>query len=62
MKTFTTKCARVVKVFRSLAKYYYNATYLFTLKAHHNPITFQILINYINAIIIVKLSQINQHY
>jgi len=57
----TTKCVRVIQVFISLAKYCYNATYLVTLKAHHYPIIFQILINHVNAIIAVKLCQIRQH-
>jgi len=34
IKGFTTKCARVVKIFRSLARYYHNTTYLLTVKAH----------------------------
>ena len=54
-----TKCLRVpvTKIFTSLAKkyYYYNTTYLFSLKAHRNPIIFQILVNHINIIIVMKL-------
>jgi len=42
-----------------LAKYYYNTTYLVALKADHNLIISQILINHINTNIVMKLCQIN---
>jgi len=34
---------------------YYNTMYLFTLKAHHNPLIFQILKSHINTIILLSL-------
>jgi len=45
----------------SLDKYCYNTTYLFTPKAHHKPVIFQILINHINTIAAMKSCRINQH-
>jgi len=51
----------VVKTLMSLAKYYYTATHLFTQKAHHKLIIFQILISHINTVIIIKLCQTKQH-
>ena len=43
-----------------VGKYYYNTTYLFTLKAHCNPIIFQIFISHINTTIVMKFCQIKQ--
>jgi len=57
----TSKYVREVKIFMSLAKYYYNTTYLFILKSHYKSIIFQILINHVNAINIIKLCQSKQH-
>jgi len=46
----------------SFTFYCYNITYaLVTLNARHNPVIYQILINHINAIIVMKLCQIKQH-
>ena len=57
----TTKCVKLIKIFMNLAKYYYNTTYLFTPKAHdHKRTVFQILVNHINIIIVMKLCQIQQ--
>jgi len=55
-----TKCLRVINVFMILAKYCYNTTYLFTVKAYRNPIIFQILISHNNTIIVMKLCQMKQ--
>jgi len=33
----------VMKIFMSLTKHYSNLTYLFTVKAHHNPVIFQVV-------------------
>jgi len=53
--SFTPLGVIAIKIFISSAKYYYNTTYLFTLKALHNPIMFQILTNHVNAIIIIMI-------
>jgi len=37
---FNPKSERVIKIFMSLPKYYYNTTYLFSLNAPHNPVIF----------------------
>jgi len=36
----------------SLAKYYYNTTYLLTQEAHHKPVIFKILRNHISTVIV----------
>jgi len=42
-KSFSTKCARVVQLFMSLARYYHSTTptQLFTLKVHGKEIMFK---------------------
>jgi len=46
----------------SLAKYYYNTTYLLTQEAHHKPVIFKILRNHISTVIVyAKWSQLVDH-
>ena len=44
-KDFTVNCVTAVKIFVSLVKYYYNTTYLVSVKAHHKPIIMVALCN-----------------